>query len=36
MEVNHLEKFKIHEVAKKIGVETKKVLDVAKEARDQC
>lgn len=34
MEVNHLEKIKIHEVAKKLGVEAKKVLDAAKEARN--
>ena len=32
MEVESLEKIKIHELAKKLGVETKKVLDVAKQA----
>ena len=33
MEVESLEKIKIHELAKKLGVETKKVLDTAKETR---
>ena len=32
MEVERLEKIKIHELAKKLGVETKKVLDAAKQA----
>lgn len=32
MEVESLEKIKIHELAKKLGVETKKVLEVAKQA----
>ena len=32
MEVERLEKIKIHELAKKLGVETKKVLEVAKQA----
>ena len=31
MGVNDLEKIKIHELAKKLGVETKKVLEIAKE-----
>lgn len=34
MEVKNLEKIKIHELAKKLGVETKRVLDTAKEARN--
>lgn len=34
MEVKNLEKIKIHELAKKLGVETKKVLEAAKEARN--
>lgn len=33
MEVENLEKIKIHELAKKLGLETKKVLDIAKSAR---
>ena len=32
MEVESLEKIKIHELAKKLGVETKKILDAAKQA----
>ena len=31
MEVEKLEKIKIHELAKKLGVDTKKVLEVAQE-----
>ena len=34
MEVKNLEKIKIHELAKKLGVETKKVLDTAKDERN--
>ena len=33
MEVESLEKIKIHELAKKLGVETKKILDAAKQAK---
>ena len=29
----HVEKIKIHELAKKLGLETKKVLDIAKTLR---
>ena len=35
MEVESLEKIKIHELAKKLGVETKKVLDAAKTIEKQ-
>ena len=31
MEVESLDKIKIHELAKKLGVETKKVLELAKD-----
>lgn len=34
MEGKNLEKIKIHELAKKLGVETKQILDIAKEARN--
>ena len=34
MEVEILEKIKIHELAKKLGVENKVVLDAAKKARN--
>lgn len=34
MEVNNLEKIKIHELAKKLNLETKKVLEVARNARN--
>ena len=35
MEVKNLEKIKIHELAKKLGEETKKVLDKAKDERNR-
>ena len=36
MEVKNLEKIKIHELAKKLGVGTKIVLDAAKQERNRC
>lgn len=36
MEVKNLEKIKIHELAKNLGIEAKKVLEVAKNARNEC
>ena len=36
MEVKHLEKIKIHELAKKLGVTNKVLLDVAKKLRFRC
>ena len=32
MEVLNLEKIKIHELAKKLGVETKRIIEIAKQA----
>lgn len=36
MEVKNLEKIKIHELAKKLDVGTKVVLEAAKKARNRC